>query len=251
MSTKKFLYLMLALYVGGAVVGIALFRTPSYSRQYLAKYGRDHERYRKIMKNEEYKAYIERPNLHPADARLLADAAFMKDYEGRSEFRAEKRRIFAYSGYFKVLNSVVFILLLGRALRKPVLEYLDGRIHEIRTELDAAARARTEAQQAKAGVLAKVDHWSAIEADLRKQTDETMQQDLAAIHAEFDHARAQLEKETADRKQFELLRASRRIKEELVSQAIKTLEQRYRTEATSERLARNVDRFVRLMDRLS
>jgi F0F1-type ATP synthase membrane subunit b/b' len=251
MSMKKFLYTVLGVYVACAVLGLLLFKSPSYSRPYLAKYGHEHERYHKIVKNEKYKAYIERPHLHPADERLLADVEFAKAYEARPELKAERRRMFAYDVYFKVLNSTAFIVLIARALRKPVVQFLDGKITEIRSELDSADKARAEAQQLKAAAATKMEQWAAIEEGILKDTDAAIEQKLAAIRQEFEEARAELANETADRKQAEVYRAVRTVKEELVSQAIRTLEERYRTETTQAQLAANVDRFVRFMDRLS
>jgi len=72
MSTKRFLYTMVAIYIVAAVVGIALFKSPGYSKQYTAQHKHEMERRHKIMKSEEYKAYIERPHLHHPDAKLLA-----------------------------------------------------------------------------------------------------------------------------------------------------------------------------------
>jgi F0F1-type ATP synthase membrane subunit b/b' len=251
MSTKKFLYTMFIAYAVCASVGLALFRSPSYSRQYLAKYGHEHERYHKITKNKEYKVYIERPHLRHADARLQADAAFAKDYEAREDFRAERRRMFAYDVYFKVLNSTAFIVLIARALRKPLVQFLDGKITEIRSELDSADRARAEAQQIKAAASTKMEQWAAIEEGILKDADAAIAQRLAVIRQEFEEARAELVNETADRKQAEGYRSVQTVKEELVSQAIRTLEERYRTETSQAQLAANVDRFVRFMDRLS
>ncbi len=250
-STKKFLYGIAAIYVVCAAMGIVLFHSPNYSKGYMAKFKEEHERRHHILKNEEYKAYIERPALHHADATLLADVEFVKEYEARPEFQAEKSRIFWYNMYFKILNSVVFIALMGKAIYGPTVKFLDEKIVEIRTELENAEKARTEAQQAKSKASAKMDQWRVIEEDLQKETDDSIQKHMAEINREFEEARAQLQKETGDRRLAEELRAARLVKEEAVTSALAQLETRYRTEATQELLAKNVDTFVRLMDRLS
>ena len=250
MSTKKFLYTMAAVYVIGAVVGIAIFKSPSYSKAYLDKYGHEHERRHKIMKNEEYKAYAERPHLYKAGAKLIADAEFVKAYESRLEFQAEQRRIFRYTMYFKVMNSTIFILLLGFALKKPTLDFLDRQIVEIRAGLDNAERARKEASQAKSVASGKMGKWEDTAKGIRKETDRVIEQQLREIHKEFEDAKVQLDKEEQDRRLAEELRAARTIKEDLVNQAVATLEQRYKTESTQARLTVSVDSFVRFMERL-
>ena len=248
---KKFLLKLLGAYIVAAVVGILLFHSPGYSRQYLKQYGHEHERYHKTNKNEEYIKYIERPNLHHADDHLLADVAFMKEYEARPEFQAEKRRMFRYSMYYKALNSIVFFLLVWRGLSKPVADFLDKSIAEMRAGLSDAEKARKEAQQAKAAAQAKMDQWAPFQEQLSKDTDAAINGDLAVIANELDAAERQFAKETEDRRQAEVYRAARLLREELVTQAMTTLEQRYRTEATQERITNDVGKFVRLMDRLS
>jgi len=248
---KKFLLKLLGAYIVAAVTGILLFHSPGYSRQYLKEYGHEHERYHKTSKNEEYVKYIERPNLHHADDRMLADVAFMKEYQARPAFQAEKSRMFRYSMYFKALNSIVFLVLMWRGLHKTVTDFLDKSITEMRAGLIDAEKARKEAQQAKAAAQGKMDQWAPFQEQLNKNTDAAINTDLAAIRNELDAAKSQLAKETEDRKQAEVYRAARLLREELVTQAMTTLEQRYRTEATQERLTDDVGKFVRLMDRLS
>ncbi len=251
MSTKKFLYTMTAVYIIGAVAGIALFKSPGYSKAYLAKYEHEHERHHKIMKNEEYKLYAERPHLYHAGAKLIADAEFVKEYESHPEFQAEQSRRFRYNTYFKVLNSTVFILLLGFVLKKPALGFLDKQIVEIRAGLDNAERARKDASQAKSVAAAKMAKWEETAKGIRKETDALIAQQLRGIHKEFEDAKVQLEKEERDRRLAEELRAARIMKEELVNQSLAALEQRYRTEGTQVLLATNVDSFVRFMERLT
>jgi F0F1-type ATP synthase membrane subunit b/b' len=250
-NPKRFLLTLLIVYVVGSLLGVAMFKTPYYSKPYLAKYGEEHERHHKIMKSEVYKRYIERPNLHPADDHLLADVAFMKEYEARPAFQAEKSRLFYYGMYFKVLNSAVFILLLVHLLRKPLLDFLDNKITEIRTNLDNAAKAREEARRLRAEAQAKVDQWAEIEHNLRRETEASIEKDLARIHEEFVQSQAQLDRETVDRKQAENYRAARLLREEIVNQAIAQLQERYKTEATLGRMEQSVDNFVQIMDRLS
>jgi len=250
MSTKKFLYTTVAIYIVAAVVGIALFRSPGYSRQYIAKYAHDMERRHKIMKNEAYKAYIERPKLHPASAKLLADVSFMKEYESRKEFTNEQRRMFRYTIYFRVLNSAVFIVLMGYALKKPVLDFLDKKVAEIRNELSDAERARIEAAQAKSEADGKMERWQQTTEGIKKETDALIARQLQGIHKELEDTKAQLGKEQEDRRLAEERRAVRIIKEDLVNGAAAALEQRYKTEATQARLTASVDSFVRFMERL-
>ncbi|HOV75031.1 MAG TPA: hypothetical protein PK967_13760 [Candidatus Hydrogenedentes bacterium] len=252
MSTKKFLYIMLALYVAGAVVGVALFRSPGLSRAYLKEFGKEHKEFLKIKKSDWFKAYEERPALHPpVNEHQREQIEFVEHYEANPRFHAEETRAFRYTIYFRFLNAAVFIALMAFALRKPLGDYLDGKIAEIRSELDEAAKAREEAARLKEQARGKIEHWEEVEAAIIKEADQALEKDLAKINQEFEQSKAQFEKELADRRLAEQYRAERTIKTELVEQAIAAVENRYRTEATLERLTQNVDTFTKLMERLS
>lgn len=97
----------------------------------------------------------------------------------------------------------------------------------------------------------KIEQWPQAEAQIQKDTDELVARNLRQISEEFAHARGQLAREAEDRKQAEQYRASRLIREEIVTQTLRSLEERYMKEASEERLTLHVDRFVRLMDKLS
>jgi F0F1-type ATP synthase membrane subunit b/b' len=148
------------------------------------------------------------------------------------------------------MNSTIFILLLGFALKKPTLDFLDRQIVEIRAGLDNAERVRKEASQAKSVASGKMGKWEDTAKGIRKETDKLIAQQLREIHKEFEDAKVQLDKEEQDRRLAEELRAARAIKEDLVNQAVATLEQRYKTESTQARLTASVDLFVRFMERL-
>jgi molecular chaperone DnaK (HSP70) len=92
--------------------------------------------------------------------------------------------------------------------------------------------------------------WEDTAKGIRKETDKLIAQQLREIHKEFEDAKVQLDKEEQDRRLAEELRAARAIKEDLVNQAVATLEQRYKTESTQARLTASVDLFVRFMERL-
>ncbi len=248
---KQFLWTVTALYAAGMLLGVLLFHSPSLSKGYLEKYGAEHERYLKIIKTEAFKAFEERPDLHPPQGHMKEDIEFAEHYAARPEFIAEKHRIFWFEEFMKVLNSAVFILYLAGLVGKPLLNYLDGAIQQIRTSFEEAAQARKAARAKREAAQAKMDAWAGNEARLRQEAEANVARHLAKIQEEEANARALLKKQTEDRKQAELYVAARAIKTELVNEAIKKLEDRYKTELTLEKLSANVDRFTTLMDRLS
>jgi F0F1-type ATP synthase membrane subunit b/b' len=251
MNMKKFLYVMAAVYLVAAVVGIALFKSPNHSKAFLDQYGHDLERCEKIVKNDAYKLYAERKHLYNASPELLADAKFVEEFEAKPAFQAEKKRRFHYTMYFKALNSTAFILLIAFAAKKPLLEFLDKQIGEIQSGLENAEQSKRDAVKAKAAAAAKMAQWDETAKQIRKETDALITSQLRAIQQELEDAKAQLEKEEQDRRVAEELRAARIIKEELVTQALDSLDRRYRSEGTQVLLAANVDSFVRFMERLT
>jgi F0F1-type ATP synthase membrane subunit b/b' len=248
---KRLIRNVTVVYALGIVIGLVLFHSPNFSKSYLQQYGADHERYRAIIKTPEFKAYEERPALHPVHGKLEEDVEFVEAYLERPEYLREENRVWWFVEYFKVLNSTVFILYLAGFVGRPLLDYLDGQIKDIRKGLDDAARARQDAKASKAGVQEKVAGWAEMEDRINKESEATIAQHVAKIQAEESDAATLLARQTAERKQAELFTAARTIKTELVTEAIQRLEERYKNELTLEKLSVNVDHFVNMMERLS
>lgn len=249
--SKRYFMIVTAIYAVAVLVGLAAFRSPGLSRPYLQKYGMEHERYLAIFKSPQFKAYEERPALYPPKGRFAEDVEFVERYRARPEFIREEHRIAWYVEYFKVLNSAAFILYLAGLVGKPLLSFLDAQIEEIRRRFAEAEKARRAAAAQRAAAQAKVDEWGETEERIRKESEAAIAKHLAKIQEEADCAKALLEKQKVDRKQAELYTAARSIKTELVTKAIRQLEERYETELTQEKLNANVDRFIALMERLS
>jgi F-type H+-transporting ATPase subunit b len=249
--TKKFLLTITVIYIVVAVLGIALFKSPSYSSAYMARHAEEHARYRVIIAKPEYKLFEERPELNPVPHEMKEELEFAEEYAGAPEFQAEQRRIFRYNMYFKTLNSLVFIALIVRFARKPLLNFFDSQIAQIRANLANAEEAHKNTGSLLTEAKAKMTQWAESEKQIQRDMDQKIEENLGQIRNEFASAQDQLARETEDRKQAELYRASRAVREELVARTIATLEERYRTESTEQRLATNVDQFVKLMDTLS
>jgi len=251
MTNKQFLLVVCGIYVAGCVLGLVVLKSPDYTAAYMAKHGHEHERYLEVIENPAFHLHEERPALNPLPEALVEDAHFVEEYRANPEFQAEKRRMFYYNWYFRFLNAVIFVALLVRFTKAPLLGFLDSRISDLRTNIESADREARDAAAVEGAARAKVEQWQATAADIRKETETRVGQSLAQIGEEFAQARAQLEKETADRKQAELYRASRAVRQQIVDALIEQLEQRHKDDATLERLGDNVDQFARLMDRLS
>jgi F-type H+-transporting ATPase subunit b len=68
---------------------------------------------------------------------------------------------------WSVLNFIIFVLLLVRFLRGPVIEYFRARTARLREGLQAGARAREEAAAVRAQLARDMDRLPAVRAQLR------------------------------------------------------------------------------------
>lgn len=249
--TKQYFYKVTAIYAIGTVIGLLCFGSPGLSKAYLKGHEQDHKRYLTIIKSEEFKIYEERPALHPLEGKLKEDAEFVEHYRENKDFEHEESRIWWFVEYFKVLNSAVFVCYLVGLVGKPLLKYLDEQIATIRNNFAEAEKARAEAARLKAEAETKMATWAESEERIRAESEAAVAKHLARIQEEGEAAKALLARQTEDRKQAELYSAAKAIKADLVEEALRELEDRYKNELTIEKLNANVDRFVTLMERLS
>lgn len=249
--TKRFMLGCLGAYAALLVVGLFLFRTPGYSKEYMSRFGEEHERFHKILKSDAFKAFEANPVLEALPEAERENIEFAEHYMERPEYRAEKRRMMAYLIYFRTVNSAVFLLLLGYALKGPIAAGLDRAISDIRKRMEKAAELRRQAAERKAEAKRFVDQWEQEKAALEDKTKATVEHDVAEIRERGRLALEQLERETEDRKHAEMLKSAYLIREELVNEAMRRLEERYRTETTEADLSRNVDQLVRILETLS
>lgn len=248
---KSLLVKVTILYVVGIAIGLALFKSPSFSSEFRSEHGKELDRHFAIAKSAPFKLYEERPQLHPLEGKQLEDAEWVEEFRETEAFLHEEHRIALYVRFFNVLNSVVFVLYLIAMVGKPLIGYLDAQIVAIRQRLDDAAAARADADARKDAAQAQMDGWAGDEAKLQAEADAEIERRLAEIAAGERDATATLERQTEDRKQAELHLLERTIRKELVSEAIARLEERYKAEVSAEELSRSVDQFTVLIGRLT
>jgi len=245
---KRFLLITFAIYTVLAAIGLVWLRSPNLSKRYLAQNQAAHHRFVDITNDPAFQLFKERPHLYPPQDPRHEQLAFIQAYQAQPEYHAERVRIEAFTLWFHVLNGVSFLVLVIRFAYRPTINYLDKKAHEIRARMTKASRARTAAMHRLAEVQAEADQWPQKESDIKNSADKAIVASLVQIHEEARLARIQLARETEDRKHAELHRAAGRIKQELVSQAVETLQARYAAEVSERALVDKVDQFVRLLD---
>ena len=248
---KRFLISYCVIYVVLCGLGITLFKSPTFSGAYLAKYKVEHEQFHAIIKSEPYKIWKERPALHPPSAELKKKIDFVAEYEERPEFKAEEHRVGLYRFYFKWMNALMFIWMLVHFARKPLCDFLDSKIAEIRTTIEQAERQREEAAQKYVDVQEKLKTFPGLAAEIQKKADADIEVNLQHISEEGKLSEHQLTVEIDDRKREDWHEAATTIRHELVTQALARVEERYRTEPSLKNLEHSVDEFVSVLEQIS
>jgi len=249
--SKRFFILVTVAYAVGCALGLILFKSPQLSKTYLAGHAAEHERYLKIVKTDAYKAYEERPELHPLSGAAKEDAEFVEEYLSSPELEHEENRIWWFLQYFKVVNSAVFLLYLWGLAGPILLPMLDERVEGVRKRFAEVEQEIADAAKVKADAERKTADWEQVEAAIRKESEDAIAESMAKVKEEDESARKMLDKQLDDRKHAELLATAETIRLELVTAAIDRATEHYRTERLDEKLEINVNSFVKLLERMS
>jgi F0F1-type ATP synthase membrane subunit b/b' len=232
MNVKRFLAVLLAVYTLGGVVIIALWGPPGYTRAYMDRYEHEHETYLEIIKSKEYKLYSQRPHLHPLPDETYA---FLDSYTANADFIAENHRMHRYHLAFQFFNAAALIVLVTPLARKPLLNFLDGQIAQVRERIDKTERASRSAAELKKAAQARYDEIPAQADTIRTQAKAHLASELEAMEIRTQRALAHLDEEAELRKALEERRGRMTIKRELVNAALSQFAEQYRAAITDEK----------------
>lgn len=250
-SVKRFLLGYFVAYVVLCAVGIVAFKSPDFSSEFKRTHGAELGRFHKILKTPAYKAYHERPHLVKPDEALKADIEFVEEFEATPAFKAEEHRKALYVLYFKWMSSAMFVLLVVRFASKPLCNYLDGQIAEIRRNLDEAEQARTQAAAKKAEALKQLETFPALAEEVRRQSEKDVAAALKQVNEEGALAEHQLSVEMEDRKRDECNQAVATIRKELVECALDEVEKMHRTDPALKDLTPCVVHFEQVLEQIT
>ena len=247
---KRFLLILGAVSLVVWIGANLLLGPPGLSRQYLGQYKKEHERYIEVTKSLPYKLYTERPHLHGpgspgAPENLAQNIVFVEQYEANPAFQAEQRRIGVYGLFFDFFNAGLVIVILVRFVRKPVLNFLDEKVAEVRDRIESAAQAREAAEERRRRADHQLAHLDDDRERIAEETARRLEHEMAALKRANERSLALLWRELADRKHQEIVAAKQQVKRELVNETIQRLVERYRAEQSPEREADLIDQFVR------
>lgn len=251
MNTRVFLVLTILGYALLSGTGIWLFQRPGYSAAYLEENQQDHKRYLAIKKTPAYQLYVERPHLNPLEGSLLDEALFAQEYTQRPAFKAEQKRMFLYTVWFKVLNASLIFLVIFYFGYRPILAFLDGRIKDVEDKKDRLEKEFKTSFDEATGMRQAYATLPDKEAALQASHDAVLQKKLAQIEEQTGFALKQIEQDAATRIAAEEKAASVLIRQELVNSALHELESRYRQTVSTEHLEKEVESFCRIIGFLS
>lgn len=247
-STKRFFIGYAAVYVVVAVILNVTLGPPGLSKEYLENYKAEHDRYIGIMKDVRYKRLLQNPASGAGDKALAESAAFAEEYEAREAFIAEDERRARYQILFDAFNVFMLIVLFVRFGRRPIVEFLDAGVAEVRNRIDEAEAARKEAQQRRAEAQRKVDALGEEEARLEAEAEIQVKEMRRSTEESLSRSLALLKQETEDRIRQERLAAERAMKVELIEAAMTKFVERYKTEQSAEGEAALIGRFMKQLE---
>jgi len=233
---KKFLLQLLGGYLLIAVPLAIFLGPPGFSSAFLDEYQDDLDHYYEVIKSTEYKHWQQRPHLVEADPERYTDAfagdvAFVQEFGSSAAYLNEMRRRDLLRILFNFLNAGVGVTLIVRFGRKPLMDFLDKQVAEVRNQLESAEQARKEAQAARGAAEMKMGSLAAETEGMAEQAHAAAQEAVSALEAETAELMAAIEIELAMRKKMEVQRAAMGLKAELVEEAGRRVEQRLAEES--------------------
>ncbi len=244
MSTKTWFVAYFAVYLAVGIAIIVTVGPRGFSEEYLAQFGDEHEHYLEVTRGTEYRLWKERPHLHPLDASLEQDVAFVQRYEGREAFQAEQARRKLFDTLFDFFNFLMVTYLIVHFARRPLARFLDERIEETRARVAEAEQARADALQARAEAEARIGGLATEAAALAERNAALIEEDRQKLEDFTRLGLSEIDQEAEQRRQAEVLAAKRQVRAELVEQAVQQLLERYAAEATPERVTRLTRQFA-------
>lgn len=247
-GAKRFLIFYVLGYLIVATTLNLTLGPPGMSKGYLAEFKSDHNRYIEAIKNKEYKIYVQRPELYDLGAEEYAGlndrAAFVEEYVVRPKYIAEEARRGRYELIFDFFNTAMVILLVGRFARKPFAGLIDGMIEAIRLKLKEAESAKNESAKRLEEAQGKINALPQDQAgyeELTKERIEIIRRDSALFTGQSVSI---LNKETEDRKRFEITKAKHEMKEKMVDTAINQVIESINASDSSSTDDHLIDQFI-------
>jgi F0F1-type ATP synthase membrane subunit b/b' len=246
---KKFLLQLFGVYLAIAIPIAFLLGPPGFSRGFLEEYQNELDHYYEVVKSTEYKHWQQRPHLVEANPDVFteafaADVQFVQAFGTSEAYVSEMRRRDLLRILFNFLNAGVGITLIVHFGRKPLMDYLDKQVAQIRERLETARVAREEAEAARKAAEMQMGSLAAETEGMAEQAHGAAQEAVSALETETNELLSAIEEELALRKKIEVQRAAMALKAQLVEEAGKRVEARLSEEFSEDRQKLLVTQFL-------
>lgn len=247
-GVKRFLIIFVVFYLIISTTINMKLGSPGMSKEYLENHKAGHDQYIESTKNKYYKIWEQRPHLVDFDASenfgLQERIDFVVEYENQGEFQKEQHRRSKRNRIFDIFNASMVVVLVTRFARKPLVGLLDGMVDAILVKLSDAEEARRASgarlDVAEHKIKGLTEDFAGYEK-LVEERIENIRRDSALFTGE---SVSMLNKETADRKRFEEVKAKQLIKEMMVEAAITQVLEGFQADDTFYQDEIVVERFL-------
>lgn len=241
---KKFLigyviaYLVLGIAIHLVVGGTSV---PEADRE---QYKADVDVYWDIVKSDTYKLWTQSPEVNPPDDAFSARLARLDLITGWPVFQKEQRRKAIFDGLFDFFNFFMGVVLIVRFGRKPLLNFLDQGINDLREKIEVIEENKSKALARKAVADERLTNADEEKDRIASDARRVAEADREAIEKDTREALVQIDADMERRKILEERTAVRLVKEELISVAIEQIGKDFSEGASERQHAVLVDQFI-------
>jgi len=158
---------------------------------------------------------------------------------------AEEAHESPFSVVFKWVNLIILLGALGYLLKKPAMEFFDGRKAEIVNGLERAKRAQDEAKERMAELENRLSRLSAEIAAMKTQVDQEAASEKSRIVAEAQREVDRIVEQSRQEMERIAHGVQREIKESVADVVIDRASQKLQTKMTADDQKRVVGRFIK------
>lgn len=249
---KRFFLILGVVYLVTASALQILFGSSDLPPEELRLFEIQYDRYLEITKSTEYKKWIQGGETGDRSEDYFRERqAYVREIEALPAFKAEQRRKAMFDGLFDLFNVLIFVVIAVRFLRKPLLDFLDNGIAELKHKLEEFTGVRAAAEARKAEAQAQLDNVSAERDKIQLETEAIITRELEEIEESTRHALERIDTAAAARQALERRRAAYKLQQELMMHAIARFKEEFEGSADAPMHQALVDNFVDDVEALS
>lgn len=240
---RKFFFVLILCYVVLSGVGIYLYRSPNFSHSYISEHEAIHKLFKEVSKDKDYQKFKERPSQIHADKETIEIYKKVMEYEQSPEFISERKRIQSYLIWFRTLNTGTLLIASFGLGWRPLQNYLGKYQRKIlvrKNTIDENYKRSLEELRKTEEKLKELDQ---IIAKIEKKKDDVISERLLNIEEQNKEALRQIDFLLESSKKEAEDECINNLREIIIKESIKKLEQKLLMAETPERLTETVEKF--------